>query len=1291
MQVLQRGQEEGSVSLAFRMQTESVQETSNCPTADSFGSAGQYHSRSSCQCYPFGKLDKRSMSNFIFIPVRINGHTLSAFIDTGADVHLMSDSTASQLNLTPHPPTLQINELTGISESIGRVSVNIQIAHVTKSITIHIIKSFRYPLLLGIHLGDNFDINCSLKNRNASIRTSSTNIAQLRSKSAPHVVHHATSKSHLKCPKKIEEGSLTLGSKGSPLDSMLNFKINRSKDGPPSKRRTFSRTLASHHSFHTNNMGDSQNESKESQGIPLCHNTTSSILDHFDHLGPVLNEAPPQEVFNCFEPINNQELSLPIITEGSTSTPENRPIIIVNESQVSMKESNKSIQTNMSRGTQPDSGVVNTKEITNPRPDSNLIHKSSPTDPKMGNTIDSCIRHTCPLPDDRDPQEEISPLIEMYSNLFSEGDSDIGCIDFVKHHIRTPNNHPPIAKRPYRKSPHVQDKIRRHFQELKEKGIVRDSSSPWAFPVVGVPKGDGGERYCGDYRELNAVTIDDKFPLPRVEDCIDRMKGAKFITKLDVRWGYWHVKMNPADIEKTAVITQDGHFEWLVMPFGLKTAPATFQRIMQQVLGPLLFTTCIVYLDDVIIMSETLDQHTRDVEEVFIRLAVHNIRLKRSKCLFAQQYVEFLGSVIGNDEVRPGTRKVTAVNDYLQPRSIKDVQRFLGLTNWFRRFIQNYAEVTYPLTQLLRKPSEFKFEEPQIKAFNQLKDILTKEPILKIFDPNSTCELFTDASKIGIGAILCQRDSDQNLRVIAYYSKRLSPSQEKWHATDLESFALVDSVKHFDHYLRGHPFIAYTDHSALQWLLRSDDLDGKQWRWFLRLSTYNMQIIHRPGTQMAHVDALSRAPGTALIFHVTPSFNSITMEQIKAAQKSSDLSFLANPILHNDIIYVRRNEALRAVVPQPLRKSIVEYYHEKFHHPGINKTRRLVGHYYWWPNLVDDVTDFVHKCSRCQLSKPSNSPSFGQLQLMPTPNQPLELVSMDTMIMGTAAKDSAAKNLQVIIDHHSRYVWAVPTPKNTFLSVRNVLQNVFSSTPWPKKILTDRGTNFTTKQFRDFLSTHDCKRILTTSYHPQTNGIVEKMNRTLKEKLVIATQNNPRRKWSSLVSDVVKSYNDTPHDVTGFPPIYLMFGLPPSDSPLPPPQMPPIETARKLAIERTLKHQEVRKVRYDETHKNIVFSPGDEVKRLIPSNHPSLHKLSPKFEGPFIVESQSGQNTYWIRSPHDGLQPFHTNVSLLCSWYSSEDSFSKEGESEPSGSMSSSSPSTSASDPSDTNSSILRD
>jgi hypothetical protein len=387
--------------------------------------------------------------------------------------------------------------------------------------------------------------------------------------------------------------------------------------------------------------------------------------------------------------------------------------------------------------------------------------------------------------------KKIRNLLKEYKDCFAQHNTDIGRITIDKHYIRT-IPHAPISMRPYRRSQAEYDEIRRQVEELKDKKLIRDSQSPYAFPVSLVPKKDGGKRLVINYIPLNKVTIDDKQPLPHIQDVFDRLRNAKYFSVLDIAWGYWHLEMHPSSIEKTAFVTNSGHYEWLALPMGLKNAPSLFERIIQKTLAELLWNGVINYLDDFIVYTETFEQHIELLKKVFEKLRTANIKLKLSKCNFAKSEVEYLGHIISENTIKPSPNKIRVVKEFPQPKNLKKIQRFLGLTGYYRKMIQNYTEIAYPLTQLTRKDNPFIWTEIHTKSFNALKDKLTSEPVLTVYDPKTPCELHTDASKTGIAGILMQRDKDNNPKVIAYYSRRLNTHEENYSVSEQELLAVVN-------------------------------------------------------------------------------------------------------------------------------------------------------------------------------------------------------------------------------------------------------------------------------------------------------------------------------------------------------------------------------------------------------------------------------------------------------------------------------------------------------------------
>ncbi|UYV78686.1 K02A2.6-like [Cordylochernes scorpioides] len=800
---------------------------------------------------------------------------------------------------------------------------------------------------------------------------------------------------------------------------------------------------------------------------------------------------------------------------------------------------------------------------------------------------------------------KIQHLNGMQTRLFQE--IDLGKVA-IQHKIITKSEQP-ISLRPYRRPLKEYDEIAEQVKELLEHKLIRTSDSPWAFPVVMVPKKDGNKRMCIDYRRLNEITLDDRQPLPHIQDMFDRLHGSRFFSTLDVAWGYWQIEMDPQSIQKTAFVTNDGHYEFLVMPFGLKNAASTFQRIIQHILGELLWKGTCSFQDDILVYTKTWQEHI-------------------------ELLIKYLGHIISHNQLKPDPGKVKSIQDFPRPDNVKKFRQFMGLANYYRKFVKDFSKISFPLVLLTRKNQPFIWNEEVEESFAKLKMALSTKPVLAIYNPDYPSKVYTDASKYGIGAILTQIGPDNEEHVIAYYSKTLQPHQENYSAYEMEFLAVIQATDHFHVYIENQPFEIITDHAALQWLFTMKKPKPKYFRWILSLSSKSCNIVHRSGKQQTHVDALSRLPVV-----------NIATQELQEHQQNSDLSFLKNSHTHDGVVMIKQKGVFKAVVPNSLTKKILEEYHDSLSHPSITKTCKLITQCYWWKGITTDIKNYVRSCKSCQLVKVRHEPTLGEM-ITPTSNiQPLQMIDCDTIVLGTAAANTKHKFIQVFVDHATRYLWAYPTITNTAQAVTQCLDKIIKSVNSINTILTDNGKIFISKEFNKFLSLQGIKHTYTSPYHPQCNGICEKLNDTIMTKLRIAVLETPRCKWSSLLPQVVKNYNSTPHDVTGFSPLFLMYGI--GNVPEFADQTPiTIEEARQKASLRTEQFRSKWKIKHDSHHPKYVFKEGDLVIRKIAFNDPRLIKTSPKYEGPFVIQKNISDVTYDI-SLKDQKQARRVHISQL--------------------------------------------
>ena len=420
-------------------------------------------------------------------------------------------------------------------------------------------------------------------------------------------------------------------------------------------------------------------------------------------------------------------------------------------------------------------------------------------------------------------KDQFYSLVKSYEDCFMTGRKPLGRTSVVKHHIHTGNS-APVKQRPRREPLGMKNVVKEELDKMTKQGVIEPSSSAWTSPIVLVKKKDGSIRFCVDYRKLNSITTKDAYPLPRIEDNLDALKGAKFFSTLDLISGYWKVEMAPEDKEKTAFCTKYGLFQFKVMPFGLSNAPGTFERLMETVLREMQWERAMLYLDDIIVFSDSVEEHLKRLEEILQRLRAANLMLKPSKCHFFKRQVKFLGQ----DGVSTDPHKVEAIKEWPIPRRARDVRAFLGLTGYYRRFIQNYGEIAKPLHELTERNTEFVWTMERERAFQKLKSSLTTAPILGYpsAEEDDVFLLDTDASNCHIGAVLSQRQGGEE-KVIAYGSKVLSKSERNYCVTRRELLAVVHFIRQYRHYLLGHKFELRTDHGALAWLFKFKEPKGQ--------------------------------------------------------------------------------------------------------------------------------------------------------------------------------------------------------------------------------------------------------------------------------------------------------------------------------------------------------------------------------------------------------------------------------------------------------------------------------
>jgi hypothetical protein len=773
-----------------------------------------------------------------------------------------------------------------------------------------------------------------------------------------------------------------------------------------------------------------------------------------------------------------------------------------------------------------------------------------------------------------DPQkEQLVLLLYRFQDCFAKSYTDLGCFPGIEHEILT-GDHPPIKQRPYRIPISQRAEVSKQIDDLLKAGIIEHSNSPWSSPLVVVPKPSSGQlRLCCDLRKLNAVTVKDVYPLPLIDDVLDKLYGAKYFSSFDLQHGFWQIKVREEDKHKTAMITPDGLYQFVRLPMGLANSPAGFQRAMNQALLGLQPQTAMVYLDDIIVKSNTFDQHLKDIALVLERMRTYNLKLKTSKCTFAMESLKFLGHIVSSDGLRPDPSKVSAIRDMAEPEDVKGVRRFIGCASYYRKFIAGFATMARPLFTLLKKEPEFAWTPECQTAFDALKIALTQAPVLVYANPNMEFCIETDASGVGIGGVLTQASAEsKKQQPIAYTSRVLQGAEKNYSITELECLAIIHALKVFRHWVLGVHCTVITDHKALKWLMTHQSPNGRLTRWALSIQEFDLAIEYRPGAINYTADALSRAPLVSVVLAPDLDLEEFKAQQRKDPQLKDILDFLENELLPPDLRdqerrqfkvqalqyevdngalvlskpHTRRKELTtrRMIVPLKLQSTIIKRYHDSnlTSHPGIGKTRDLIQLRYHWKGMRDDIDSYVSSCDKCQKRKPFNrsvEPPLQSTKIM----YPFALVGID--IQELPVTYDGNRYLLVIVDYFSKWIEAFPMADQKSATIAKAFMTGFVCRHGvPYALISDKGANLLSEGMKEIYQACNIRKYDTAPYSPQSDGLVENCNKQIQEHLAMLVEGN-QRDWDDQLPFALFALRNTMHLSTGETPYYLLYGQDP--------------------------------------------------------------------------------------------------------------------------------------------------
>lgn len=840
----------------------------------------------------------------------------------------------------------------------------------------------------------------------------------------------------------------------------------------------------------------------------------------------------------------------------------------------------------------------------------------------------------------------------MFKGISSE-EKGLGRTHLITHHIDT-GDAAPIKQRYYPLSPEKLRELNKQLDDMLKLDVVEPSKSPWNNPITMAPKANGEMRFCLDSRKLNAVSKHDAYPLPYINSILDQLRDAHFLSSIDLKSAFWQIPLSSSSKEKTAfTVPSRGLFHFKVMCFGLTSAPATQQRLMDQMFGPEFDGRVFIYLDDIIAVSKTFEEHLDLLLKILERLRSANLTINLQKCCFFRKKLKYLGYIVDGLGLRTDPEKIQAITEFPTPTCPKDVKSFLGTASYYRRFIKGFSTIAAPLNSLTSTRKDrppFSWSEQAELAFQELKRALTSAPILACPDFSLPFTVHTDASNVGIGGMLTQTLEGEE-HPIAYYSRSLNRQERNYSATEREALAVVNVVEHFKPYLEGSkPFKIITDHASLKWFLNLKNPTGRLERWGCRLSPYNFIIEHRRGRENVVPDSLSRAVPVCSIEESVkdPWFCNIYARCRDRPQTCPNYQIVDGQLFR----FTKSKSTLtgdfdwKEVVPAEKRHQLVFDNHDSplGAHFGIEKTYQRLRLRYFWPGMYKDVEDFVSHCSTCRAFKHPNKPTPGLLGNPKVCRRPFQCISMD--LVGPLPKSRQQNEyLLVVVCCFSKYCMLFPLRRATSQAVAQRLEEkIFLAHGIPQTVIADNGPQFIGREVKALFVKYNVPQVhFTPTYCPQVNT-VERYNRTLVT-AIAALVGTDQRTWDSNIYQIQFALNTAVNISTSFTPFMIVHGREAvvdgkiyGDSE----DLDEITCSSRvdyveglgelkevfLKVEQELKKSHSRNAKYYNQHRrDIEFEVGDTVWRRTHFRSDAAkrfsYKLAPRFEKCKVIEKFS--------------------------------------------------------------------
>ena len=868
-------------------------------------------------------------------------------------------------------------------------------------------------------------------------------------------------------------------------------------------------------------------------------------------------------------------------------------------------------------------------------------------------------------------KRELRELLERHLDVFGLGYRDLTQTNLVKLHIDT-GNAKPIMKRPNQFMSHSElESLKKEIAEMLEQGLLIPAghtpdkngirAGGWAFPALYVKKKNGEKRLCVQFQDLNGVTIRDPWPLPRIHDLLEDYGGARWFSTVDLLKGFNQIAVDEETIPKLTMAVPWGNFSFVVMPFGITNGPSTFARAIYLAMQEFLSQFVSTYIDDITIYSKSFEKHLEHLEKVLNRLRDVRMKINPKKCSFACGEVEVLGFIVSEQGIRPHPNKICKVQNFPRPKNRTDVRAFINLAGFYRRHIQSFSELVGPINELLSKNVQFTWDERREQSFQWVKEALVDAATLAYPDPSKPYKLFTDASEVGIGAVLTQFDEAADAdRPICFLSRKLQAAETNYPTVEKELLAVVYALKKLRKYLLDKQFVLYTDNSAVRFLFCKTDPSQRLQRWIMAVQEFQFTVKHLPGKENIVADVLSRYPPKVMthsdeedVFeNLYPGWLIEDIEKDKVYEEwlqeiweyLSRMDHSVNRRIKERAKNYKLEEGRlyrligqRCVrVPYPVeRTQILTEVHDGHGHYGQQATWARLYLNYWWPGVYDEVKQYVNSCHQCQIfsSIPRTPPASNQIKVQ----ELFERFALD-FVGPLPTSEKGNKYLIVGIEYYTNWPVAKAVPSANAASVVKFLyEDIFCNFGPPKEILTDNGSHFLNSGVKQFVDLVKVRHKFTAPYRPQTNGKVEKFNGTLVKglrKLV----NQERRNWDEFVSTVLYSYRTKSHGTLGISPFELLYGIAPHH----PEQDILQQLGTKLGMERhvLLQDQRLRDQDQYQEEKPVALSqsPLFPVGSLVlRKNFQRKDKLSPMFKekvyrvlaaftnGTFVLADETGK------------------------------------------------------------------